>query len=353
MIHCVFLSFLIFVSSIALADNMSDAKNFANSQLDNLANIAKTTQEQELKKNYEDFSKTDDANAKQNINAYINGNVPIEKINLDQAKEKTFSDNNNGAVKLVKDTESTRQKDDFKFSEEKWFQASENISKQPEASIKAECQDSQLKIGQEIDEYRLVERELFCREAVEATYQCNRKLHMSCNSIKECDLGGIKAGSVESDMKFSYEFPIITIGTIADNYWKGSCSVFERKTSFDIENVKDFKEFKLVEVGFDDYLLIKINNKLIYVGPDGGDRLEVKSGSVFNGKTKQACERAINRNEKLAIDLRPYLLEGKNEIYTKTIVTGAGEGWLKIKLSQHCCANWQEKWQDDCEKLRR
>ncbi len=194
------------------------------------------------------------------------------------------------------------------------------------------------------------------------TYLCNKKreevtktcheeaVSISCKKDAECDNGGIIAASVKSDMKWEYNYPNLTIGTIADNYWSGWCSTFDRVTEFEIRNKDKITEFLLTDVGFDDYLWITLNGSTIYVGPDGGSKIEVVNGRVDNGNGRHGCERQTNWHfGGLNVDLRPYLREGINTLFMRVVVAGSGEGWMKIRARQHCCRDWDIKWEQKCE----
>ncbi len=180
---------------------------------------------------------------------------------------------------------------------------------------------------------------------------------ITCKDSHECDLGGIEPGTVASDMKYVHEGGILTIGTIADNYWPGNCGVYDRSTTFNIKNKDKIKEFTLSRVGFDDYMQIILNDKLIYIGPDGGNKLEVKTiGSKFwktkvvdNGYGHHACERGVSWDQQPNIDLKPHLKEGENILKTRVIVGGVGEGWLQIRAKQNCCSKWDIKREEKCD----
>lgn len=177
---------------------------------------------------------------------------------------------------------------------------------------------------------------------------------IKCKESQECDMGGIEKGTLSGDMKFEFNNGVLTIGTIADNYWGGYCAVYDRTTSFKITRREKIKEFNLFKVGFDDYMSIHINDHLIYVGPDGGNKLEVGTKGKFkrkfvdNGNRHHACERNTNWVRDTNIDLKPYLREGENTLRTKVIVAGAGEGWLQIRAKQNCCVNWDIKRETKC-----
>lgn len=153
-------------------------------------------------------------------------------------------------------------------------------------------------------------------------------------------------GEVKPDMKAQYDTKScsLTIGTSDDNYWFGDCSIYNRKTSFILKNISKIQDFKITQVRFDDYMQIKVNDHIVYVGPDGGDRLELNNeGSrvlVDNGLSKTNCERGMNWNQNLNIDLKPYLVEGENNLDMRVIVSGEGEGWLKILATRSYCEEY-------------
>lgn len=212
--------------------------------------------------------------------------------------------------------------------------------------------------------------EMTCEKPNESI-SCENVLEVTCDGEAggSCDGGGIVRGSVESDMQFTYSYPTLTIGTIADNNWGGNCAVYDRNTKFKIENLKDITEFRITEVGFDDYLWIKINGHSVYVGPDGGAHIELTTQEhcrqkscgwfcsrtvcetkavVTNGVRNTPCERTTNWRFAQNIDLKPYLREGENDIWIRVIVSGGGEGWMKITAKQFCCNKFKDTWTKKC-----
>jgi len=191
-------------------------------------------------------------------------------------------------------------------------------------------------------------------EQPQNSYDCAQSLKLTCKQAGECDSGGIVKASVSSDMKFEYSYPYLTIGTIADNYWGGRCDVYDRVTKFQVRNKEEIKEFKIVQVGFDDYLWIKVNGHTIYVGPYNEGYVEPFFGNrygprVNTNRGQYLCDLERNWNFNVDINLLPYLKEGENEIWMRVIVAGAGEGWMKIIAKQHCCMSWQEQWSEQCQ----
>jgi hypothetical protein len=150
-------------------------------------------------------------------------------------------------------------------------------------------------------------------------------------------------------MEWSYNFPILRLGRVGHDYWHGRCAAYDKLSNFKVTNKADIKEFKLLDVVFDDYLWIKINDNTIYVGPDGGNQISVVNGrAVTNGNTVTFCERDRSHRS-VDIDLKPYLKEGENTIWMRLIVSIAGDVWMNISVKQDCCDKWQETWENLCE----
>lgn len=225
---------------------------------------------------------------------------------------------------------------------------------------------------------RLVKPATFLRETcteamVNEEMKCNRTLLVTCDPESDgCDPGGIIPGSWAGDMAVSF-LPAgggdytFQFGTIADNYWKGRGAVFDRMLSFEVRDVELINKFILTYAAYDDWLLVKLNDVLLYVGPKSGDKLE----SAGNGQVrvcgdpvsehasrKKKGQPLVNPNcvfpaegkmswkIPLSIDLRPHLHNGKNTIFMRTIVGGNGEGAIQITARQKCPRNCYDRWDD-------
>ena len=211
----------------------------------------------------------------------------------------------------------------------------------------------------DVQDTRLKEVSYECEEDEDKLFYCERAIKVHCKRKVECDSGGIVLKTVASDMKWEYKYPILTVGTIADNYWGGACEKYVRETSFEVKNLSAISEFKIIEVGFDDYMRVTVNDVQVYIGPNSGHKLDVLkelregmfgfkmwSYRVDTGAGIHVCERSTDWGFNVDIDIRPYLKEGVNKIGTEVVVYGGGEGYIKIKSKQHCCSEWEEKWED-------
>lgn len=238
---------------------------------------------------------------------------------------------------------------------------------------------------------------------------CKRVLRVACDAQRDgCDQGGIVPNSWAGDMATSLTPDgsgnyILQFGTIANNYWSGWGAVYDRHLSFSLQDVKLITRFALTRAAFDDWLMVKVNDQLVYIGPHGGDRLEIYSPApVLEAAGQRSCttyrdeagsgwqcadaesggnivsypsctavagggwnctpsdersglvrycetcfsspELKTSWNLELDIDLRPHLRNGSNQIFMRTIVAGRGEGAVQITTRQLCPRSCRDQW---------
>ena len=205
----------------------------------------------------------------------------------------------------------------------------------------------------------------------------------------------------------------LTFGTIGDNYWGGWGTIYDRTLTFNIKDKSLITRFALTRAAFDDWLWVKVNDNTVYVGPYGGDRLYViGQGSPvgdnsfcyqndWSGQwscyqyigwsetptqvgTYQYCamigwdvstwycnndgppgyvkygpaanqygspELSTSWNVDLNIDIRPYLKDGLNTVWMRTIVAGGGEGAVVFTTRQRCPVNCSVSTDNQCAAL--
>lgn len=197
-----------------------------------------------------------------------------------------------------------------------------------------------------------------------ASYSCSDVLSVVCAPVTDgCDSGGIVPASWAGDMAISWtnlgngDYQL-QFGTIGDNYWPGYGAIYDRSLRLEVTNLDNITKFLLAYVQFDDYLLVEVNGHQVYLGPYGGDRLEVvehcvnfEEGGGFCTPRVKTCETCLRSPElstdwrfNLAIDLRPYLIEGTNHIFTRTVVAGRGESAIRILTRQKCPSDCTVTW---------
>ncbi len=269
--------------------------------------------------------------------------------------------NQNDTGSLVSESAVNRPQFQFDRESDPLLTRSNAIQDDPESvagSIAAEysgCQSSTLTTPAEYSEE-------VCTEWRESEFfACTETLQLTCDRPVECDAGGIQMESLRSDMRWDYLYPILTLGTISNNIWEDSCAAFDRRTTFNIEDINKVAEFTLIQTGFDDWIRITVNGTVVRVGPYGGDRLETVYREIipgFNMTQVQygasqygSCELSTSWNQSLNIDIKPYLQTGSNTIDMRVIVAGGGEGWMRFRATQYCDCEWSETWENTCNAL--
>lgn len=217
------------------------------------------------------------------------------------------------------------------------------------------------------------------------TYRCSKKREdaiktcyseitsMKCKNRSSCDNGEISLGNTWSDMEWEYGYPTFTLRKKPESKWSGDCResyleshtnpIFDRSAEFHIKDLKNIKAFKLIGVKAKDHIWVKVNDKTAYVGPYGGDQLNLKEeGWEFplfirvralsvttNGGNKIGCRLGQAWERGIDIDLKKFLVKGLNSIWIRVIASGYGEAQLKFKTEQHCCKEWDISRQEKCE----
>lgn len=326
----------------------------------------------------------------QKIIGYKGGSVEGADLPLEQAESTGSARREASAVfntKATLDRETkleeagyTRDKEGFAADNKGFIDKARQAMKDAENAFSggyAECVSEEQTITREKEEtceefYDVKHKSCFARQLVEIdpkyTYRCSKKREVKekacedklksiqCKQAAECDSGGIVLKSLASDMKWAYSYPYLVVGTITDNEWRDRCGKFVKNTQFEVKNKSLIEEFRIVEVGYDDYLRITINGIQVYNGPFGGEKLEIKSRGRFRSVDTgsggiHGCELNTNRHANISVDLIPYLKEGMNDLLIEVVVAGAGEGWAKIKTKQHCCTEWVEEREEVCNFL--
>lgn len=188
-----------------------------------------------------------------------------------------------------------------------------------------------------------------------ANLSCSRVLRVACDPERDgCDQGGIVPNSWAGDMSTSFTPDgtgnyTLQFGTIADNYWSGWGAVYDRTLTFELRDVGLISKFVLTRVAYDDWLLIKINGTIVYVGPYGGDRLGM--WVQHYKRVVRYCESCFSHPElstswniSLNLDIKPHLKNGSNTLFMRTIVAGKGEGAIQITTRQQCPRNCYDQW---------
>lgn len=207
-----------------------------------------------------------------------------------------------------------------------------------------------------------------CHEtsSIERRY-CRETMNVTCNPQPwdGCSPSGVLPATNSSDTETAlYHMGNgnwhLSFGTIGDDYWNGGYgTLFDRTLNVEIENVESLTQFTLNRVDFDDWLLLSVNGHIVYVGPFGGDRLELVENPYssigsrwlyvqYNATQSARVERTTSHSVGLNIDLRPFLHNGVNTIFSRTAVGGGGEMYSQFLVRAKCEPECNYNWVSNC-----
>lgn len=190
---------------------------------------------------------------------------------------------------------------------------------------------------------------------------CIETPKLQCLEYAHCNNSGLKLASISGDLTWTYGNSILVIGKRSNaNYWDGSCLVVDRYVNFTVENLNLIEYFALNRAVYDDHILVDLNGHTVYVSK-GGQKLEltkVKKKVGFQtkyvtvvdyGNRTMDCELSTIWNDKLSINLTPYLQQGNNTLHMRVIVSGSGQGSMEFFLQNKCCVRFNETVEQQCD----
>jgi hypothetical protein len=206
------------------------------------------------------------------------------------------------------------------------------------------------------------------------TYVCNKTRDLKeklctdvlkglkCKKTNECDGGGIVLGSVDTGMEWHYNpgSSTLRLGSLGTFYWNcgRSCQKVSRSAKFKIKNKPAIKAFRLKKLFLNNLLQVSVNGSVVY-NSLGGNKLEISSWngphSWIDAGIGKGGSCFINNGRQIPdyvdIDLIKDITEGQNEIVLELIYSFAGHIHIEIEARQHCCAEWIEERDEQCEYL--
>jgi hypothetical protein len=135
----------------------------------------------------------------------------------------------------------------------------------------------------------------------------------------------------------------VVLGKIGDNYWSGSCKIFERDFRFFIHLPELIESATIIRAKWDDYMQVWIGGQKAWSGPNNN----------FPPETGGACELSTSWDRNPNKDVTTYF-KNSGEIQTKirVSVTGHGEGFafIRVRLKEDMCVS-SVAVVDGCEAL--
>lgn len=132
------------------------------------------------------------------------------------------------------------------------------------------------------------------------------------------------------------------IGTVGNDYWGGSCKIYEEAMSVKVLQPDKIAKAKVVYAKFDDWFQIWLNNRKVYNAP---------YPNQFPPETPGRCELSTSWEKRPNIDVtqdfRNVDSGGVLKFKTRTSVTGNGEGYARLEFQfDPKDVIYGEKWSD-------
>tara|TARA_B100000519_G_scaffold202712_1_gene221963 strand:- start:11423 stop:14104 length:2682 start_codon:yes stop_codon:yes gene_type:complete len=116
---------------------------------------------------------------------------------------------------------------------------------------------------------------------------------------------------------------LLWIGRVGDNYWGGSCAIYQQNTVVEVLKPEAVESAVLEYAKWDDYMQVYLNEDKVWQGPNGN----------FPPETGGACELNTSWAQNPNTDLSEHFQEyGELDFKIRVSVTGGGEGYGRIRI---------------------
>lgn len=137
----------------------------------------------------------------------------------------------------------------------------------------------------------------------------------------------------------------VVLGTEGDNYWPGSCTIYEEDFNVFVKYPDKIQSATLTRAKWDDYMQVWIAGTNVWSGPN----------SNFPPETAGACELSTSWDQNPGLDVTGYFnsVPPDTNVQTKVrvSVTGAGEGFAIVQLGVNLTPDLSESINDLCATL--
>ncbi len=135
----------------------------------------------------------------------------------------------------------------------------------------------------------------------------------------------------------------VVLGRVGDNYWAGSCAIYEENYKVFITKPEFIERATLVRAIWDDYIQVWIGGSKVYNGPNAN----------FPPETAGACELSTSWNLNPNVDVTPYFKQaGVIDTRIRVSVTGGGEGYAYVEVRvNNLCEQSADVLTDNCTVL--
>ena len=120
---------------------------------------------------------------------------------------------------------------------------------------------------------------------------------------------------------------LIWVGRVADNNYRGNCTIFEEYTEIQVVNPQAITSVHIQQVKWDDHIQIWVGNNKV---------LQLPYSSQFPPETSGSCELSTSWNSHPNTDITSYFKNVEPgtvlRFKIRVSVTGAGEGYARLRL---------------------
>ncbi|MCC2646644.1 MAG: hypothetical protein K0R02_709 [Rickettsiaceae bacterium] len=201
-------------------------------------------------------------------------------------------------------------------------------------------------------------------ERLKNKYDCRSTLQLKCKNPNYVSSQSFKILSVNGGIPTNYTNGVWALGWGDTRVFDGGRgAIFDYSIDFSINDLQTVTNFVLESIGYDDLVLIKLNNNYVYSGPFGGDKLEPAPSPYpssffdFNyvniGSQVVSMEQWHWRGYNPNINLKPFLKSGNNTLTIRLAVGGRGGLFIKMKVDTKTCAehDWVQSWEETCSHI--
>ena len=133
----------------------------------------------------------------------------------------------------------------------------------------------------------------------------------------------------------------LVLGTVGDDYWQGTCGLFDESVSFWVEKPERILSATLIRAKYDDHIQVISNNQLLWAHDSAWTDISPNSyppGTVWQGTTPY-CERDTSWDLAPNVDFTPAIKSlGAHTFKLRVAVSDRGEGYAfaEIKVDESC-----------------
>lgn len=197
---------------------------------------------------------------------------------------------------------------------------------------------------------------MICEE-LKNEYQCREYLEVRCVDREVRDLTAqyfisnlpIRNNNIDKTVIIGWDNNREILG--------GRGKIFDYIVNFNIDDIEQLQELQLLSVGFDDHVLLSLNNRQIFMGPLLGNKIEIITNPV-PGKHHNISIDDSNRLypieghtwhfKTLNLDIKRYLNAQSNQMNIRLAVGGYGGIKLILKGKISKCIKWEESREEIC-----